>query len=69
MRRPNDQLFRKTEFNRLVDAARRKGLSIAGIEVTRDGLKLIVGEPSNDNGKNESKTDVENWIAKHENQN
>jgi hypothetical protein len=30
----------------LVDAARSKNLPIARIEVTRDGLSLVVGEPT-----------------------
>jgi hypothetical protein len=44
-RRPRDQLFNRNDFNRLVDAARAKGLPINRIDATRDGLSLIVGEP------------------------
>jgi hypothetical protein len=47
-RRPRDQLFNRNDFNRLVDAARKKGLPIARIDAMRDGLSLVVGEPPKD---------------------
>jgi hypothetical protein len=45
VRKSRDQLFKKTDFFRLVAAARSEGVPIARIDVTRDGLSLIVGEP------------------------
>ena len=52
-RKPNDQTFRLTDFYRLDDAARARGLSIAAFEATRtpDGkrtVKVIFGEPAKD---------------------
>ncbi len=47
-RRPRDQLFNKNDFNRLVDAARARGLPIVRVDVTRDGLSLVVGEQNKD---------------------
>jgi hypothetical protein len=49
-RKPRDQLFNKNDFNRLIDAARHKGLPIARIDAMRDGLSLVVGEPVKDGG-------------------
>jgi hypothetical protein len=49
-RRPRDQLFNRNDFNRLIDSARAKGLPIARIDATRDGLSLFVGEPVKDAG-------------------
>jgi hypothetical protein len=69
-RKPRDQLFKKSDVYRLIEAARAKGLPVRRIDIKRDGMSLIIGEPSNDNGKNEgNKNDIENWIAKHEHQN
>jgi hypothetical protein len=44
-RRPRDQLFKKTDMYRLVEVARAKNLPVSRIDVTRDGLSLVVGEP------------------------
>lgn len=44
-RKPRDQLFRKSDVYRLIESAKAKGLPIARIDVTRDGLSLVVGEP------------------------
>jgi hypothetical protein len=44
-RKPRNPLFKKTDFDRLVEAARAKNLPIHRIDVMRDGLWLIVGEP------------------------
>jgi hypothetical protein len=44
-RKPRNPLFKKTDFDRLVEAARAKNLPIHRIDVMRDGLSLIVGEP------------------------
>jgi hypothetical protein len=44
-RKPRNPLFKKTDFDRLVEAARAKKLPIHRIDVMRDGLSLIVGEP------------------------
>jgi hypothetical protein len=44
-RKPRNPLFKKTDFDRLVEAARPKKLPIHRIDVMRDGLSLIVGEP------------------------
>jgi hypothetical protein len=52
-RRPRDLLFKKTDFARLVAAARSEGLPIARIDAMRDGLSLVVGEPT----KNDTATD------------
>jgi hypothetical protein len=43
-RKPRDQTFRKSDFYRLVDAARAKNLPVARIDVTREGLSLVVGD-------------------------
>jgi len=47
-RKPRNPLFKKTDFDRLVEAARAKNLPIHRIDVMRDGLSLIVGEPPKD---------------------
>jgi hypothetical protein len=44
-RKPRNPLFKKTDFDRLVEAARAKKLPIHRIDVMRDGLSLVVGEP------------------------
>jgi len=49
-RKPRDQLFKKTDVFRLIETARAKGLPIARIDATRDGLSLIVGDPAKDAG-------------------
>ena len=49
-RKPRNPLFKKTDFDRLVEAARAKKLPIHRIDVMRDGLSLIVGEPPAKNG-------------------
>lgn len=43
-RKPRDTLFRKNDFARLVEAARRQNLPISRIDITRNGLSLVVGE-------------------------
>jgi hypothetical protein len=43
-RKPRDQLFKKSDVYRLVEAARAKNLRVARIVVTREGLSLVVGE-------------------------
>ena len=43
-RKPRDQLFKKSDLLRLVESAKAKGLPIARIDVTRNGISLIVGE-------------------------
>jgi hypothetical protein len=45
-RKPRDQLFKKSDVYRLVEAARAKNLPVARIVVTREGLSLVVGETS-----------------------
>jgi hypothetical protein len=45
-RKSRDQLFKRSDFARLVAAARSEGLPIARIDVIRDGLSLVVGEPT-----------------------
>jgi hypothetical protein len=45
-RKSRDQLFKKTDVFRLIETARAKGLPIARIDATRDGLSLVVGEPT-----------------------
>ena len=45
VRKPRDEIFKKTDVFRLVAAARSEGLPIARSDVMRDGLSLIVGEP------------------------
>jgi len=55
-RKPRNPLFKKTDFDRLVEAARAKNLPIHRIDVMRDGLSLVVGEPVN-NGSG----DVNPW--------
>ena len=62
-RKPRDQLFKKSDVYRLVEAARAKNLPVARIVVTRDGLSLVVGEPeatanSDDNPWDEVLTDA-----------
>lgn len=47
-RKPRDQLFKKTDVFRLIESARAKGLPIARIDATREGLSLVVGEPVKD---------------------
>ena len=49
-RKPRNPLFKKTDFDRLVEAARAKNLPIHRIDVMRDGLSLVVGEPVKDGG-------------------
>ncbi len=49
-RKPRNPLFKKTDFDRLVEAARSKKLPIHRIDVTHDGLSLIVGEPVKNGG-------------------
>jgi hypothetical protein len=44
-RKSRDQLFKRSDFARLVAAARSEGLPIARIDVMRDGLSLVVGDP------------------------
>lgn len=54
-RKPRDQLFKKTDFFRLVESAEAKNLPIQRIDVTRDGLSLVVGEPAKaDNHENKT---------------
>ena len=50
LRKFRDQLFKRSDFARLVAAARSEGLPIARIDVMRDGLSLIVGEPLKKDG-------------------
>jgi hypothetical protein len=49
-RKPRDQLFKKSDVYRLIEAARAKGLPVRRIDINRDGMSLIVGELSSDNG-------------------
>jgi hypothetical protein len=49
-RKPRDQLFKKTDVFRLIEVARAKNLPIARIDAMRNGLSLVVGEPSKDGG-------------------
>jgi hypothetical protein len=49
-RKPRNPLFKKTDFDRLVEAARAKKLPIHRIDVMRDGLSLVVGEPTKNVG-------------------
>ena len=54
-RKPRDQLFKKSDLFRLVESAKAKGLPIARIDVTRDGISLIVGETAKaDNHENKT---------------
>jgi hypothetical protein len=57
-RKPRDQLFRKTDILRLIEAARSAGLPTTRIriDVRRDGLSLVVGEPSKDGGQADGDT-------------
>lgn len=64
-RKPRDQLFKKSDVFRLIESAKRKGLPIARIDVTRDGLSLIVGEPAKANKNN---NDLDEWMARHADQ-
>jgi hypothetical protein len=64
-RKPNDQTFRLTDFYRLDDAARARGLSIAAFEATRtpDGkrtVKVIFGEPAKDGGADNA---LDQWMV------
>ena len=59
-RRPRDQLFNRNDFNRLVDAARAKGLPINRIDATREGLSLFVGKPVPTDGDADATTDTTN---------
>jgi hypothetical protein len=64
-RKPRDQLFKKTDVFRLIETARAKGLPIARIDATRDGLSLIVGDPPEDGVVPEADpTPLEQWRAK-----
>jgi hypothetical protein len=63
-RKPRDQMFKKSDVYRLIETAKAKGLSIAGIEVTRDGLRLTIGEPAKEAANKVH--DVEEWISKHQ---
>ena len=65
-RKSRDQLFKRSDFARLVAAARSEGLPIARIDVIRDGLSLVVGEPVK-NGSAEANP-LDQWIAKHADQ-
>ena len=42
-RKPRDQLFKKSDFYRIVEATKAKGLTVTRIDVTRDGLSVFVG--------------------------
>ena len=71
-RKPRDQLFKKSDVYRLVEAARAKNLPVARIVVTRDGLSLVVGEPeatanSDDNPWDEVLSDAahKKWLPRH----
>ena len=67
-RRGRDTLFRKNDIFRLIESARRKGLPIARINVTRDGdLSLVVGDEPEKTIKSNN-NEVESWIARHEHQ-
>jgi hypothetical protein len=66
-RKSRDQLFRKSDFWRVVDSARAKGLRVTGAELTRDGVKITFGD--SETGKaDEATNEVENWISQHEHQ-
>lgn len=57
-RKARDSLFKKADFYRLVEAARAKNLTVRRIDITRDGLSLIVGEPM---PKDEGKSSENPW--------
>jgi hypothetical protein len=64
-RKSRDQLFKRSDFARLVAAARAEGLPIKTITVTRDGLSLIVGEPEIGGA---DANPLDQWMAKHADQ-
>jgi len=53
-RKAGDQLFKRNDFRRLVDAANRSGLPIARITATKGGLTLVVGEPAKADGSDDN---------------
>ena len=60
-RKPRNPLFKKTDFDRLVEAARAKNLPIHRIDVTRDGLSLVVGEPPKSAGADTATDTTNEW--------
>ena len=54
------QTFRQRDLTRAVRAVTAAGMSVAKVEVDKDGrIVVVVGEP----GKIESQTPLDRWIA------
>jgi hypothetical protein len=53
-------LFKKTDMRRAIETARRAGLAIENVEVTKDGtIRLVTGK-----GEAATGADLDNWLAK-----
>jgi len=57
--------FKKADIVRAVEAARKAGLEIAHLKVTRDGgINIVVGKPS-DAGSGTTATEKNEWDAEY----
>ena len=53
-------LFKKTDMRRAIDTARRAGLMVERVDITKDGtIRLVTGK-----GEAPTGADLDNWLAK-----
>jgi hypothetical protein len=53
-------LFKKTDMRRAIDTARKAGLAIGRINITKDGISIVVAK----DGVAPTGADLDNWLAK-----
>jgi len=59
---PGKNLFKKTDVRRAIDTARRAGLLVKRVDITKDGtISLVTGK---DEGEAATGADLDNWLAK-----
>jgi hypothetical protein len=55
-------LFKKTDMRRAIDTARRAGLFLARVDITKDGtISLVTGKGEGEAARG---ADLDNWLAK-----
>jgi len=54
--------FKEADFTRAVKAARKAGLEIAGVKVSREGdITIVAGKPSEANDARQAETEKDEW--------
>jgi len=54
--------FKEADVRRAVNAARKAGLEIAGVKVSREGdITIVAGKPSEADDASQAETEMDEW--------